>query len=60
MRRILLGVLASGLLFHCAAGEARAELSHVFRVSEGARLSMREAKEAVPSEGLSRVEADFS
>lgn len=56
----LFGALAFGLLFQGVSGEARAELSRVFRVSEGVRAGLREAKEAVPSEWVSRAEADLS
>ena len=59
-RAAVLGALVFGALFHAASGEARAELSRVFRVSEGIRASMRENKEKVPSEWVSRAEADLS
>lgn len=59
-RAAVLGALVFGALSHAAPGEARAELSRVFRVSEGVRASLRESKENVPSEWVNRVEAEFS
>ena len=56
----VLGVLVFGWCAFVPAGEARAELSRVFRATEGVRVGLRGAKDAIPSEWVNRAEADLS
>ncbi|MBI3323465.1 MAG: hypothetical protein HYZ95_03265 [Candidatus Omnitrophica bacterium] len=59
-RALLLSVGMLGFLLPFAAPPARSEMESAVRVMQGLRTTLRETKEAVPSEWVSRAEADLS